>query len=87
MPVLWQLIVLAVAPIPFIAYLIRRGQYSMIGLLLVLSALVFYYLQGPDDIEFVKMWGRSLAALLYLFILLPSITAYITERRKGKHGH
>ena len=80
--------ILAAAPIPFILYLVRRGQYSMSGLAFVLAALVFYYAQGPDDIEFVRLWGRPLAALLYLFILAPSITSYIVQRRKaGKHGN
>ena len=85
---LWPLIVLVLAPLPFIAYLIKRGQYSMTGLLIILSALAFYYGQGPDDFDFVKLWGRPLAAMLYISILAPSIAAYIIERRKaGKHGN
>ena len=84
---LMPFIVLVLAPLPFIGYLVRRGQYSMSGLFIVLLALAFYYAQGPDDIEFVKLWGRPLAALLYVSILAPSITAYIIERRKDKkHG-
>ena len=84
---LWPFVVLVLAPIPFLIYLIRRGQYSMIMLALVLLALAFYYMQGPDDFEFVKLWGRPLAGLLYVSIFVASIVNYIVERRKEwKHG-
>ncbi len=48
---------------------VLRGNYNALDWFFILSTLTFYYLQNPIDLDFVRLFGRPLAAVLYLTVI------------------
>lgn len=78
---LWPWVVVTIIVSLLALRLFRLRHKSAIGMACAFATIAMYYMQGPNDIDFIQTWGRPLTFIVYVSVLV-FLVSLLRERNE-----